>query len=93
VLAVTAWAPADADAGMQAPDDPDPVRAAGHVTLRWSAPAPDCPDESELASRVRSLLGAAPVQLDAVARVEQLPVPSGAASGWRLDLDLRWAHW
>ncbi len=87
-----AWAPAGADAATQAPDGAAPVRAADHVTLRWSAPAPECPDELELALRVRSLLGASPVQLDAVARVQQLPVPPGAANGWRLDLDLRWAH-
>lgn len=88
VIAAATAITAHAEAAAQAPE---PVRVAEHVTLRWDAPDPECPDQSELASRLRSLLGADPVQLAASARVQRLPAP-GAVDEWRLDLELRWAH-
>jgi hypothetical protein len=53
-------------------------------TLRWDAPAPDCPDEPYVRAAVENLLGGedpAAAHVEAHAQVERL-----AAAGWRVRL-------
>lgn len=61
----------------------------GGVVVRWQAPA-GCPSEEVITTRVRGLLGAAPLDLDAIASVQRQPgVPR--EQSWRLELKMQWA--